>query len=412
MNIAILGHGKEGKSVEAYFKKRGENIKVFDNFTEEDIPSFNLESYDLVFRSPSVKPCGNFSSVTKYFFDHCPCQIIGVTGTKGKGTTCSMITKILETLGKKVWLVGNIGSPAIDILDKISSEDIVVYEMSSFQLWDLEKSPHIAVILRIEPDHLNVHKDFQDYVDAKANIAKHQTAADFCIYFKNNEDSVSVAEKSKGHQLSYPIENPTDALTKIINSLTIPGTHNKENAEAALLATATSFSMPLNDFISRYENELVSAMSAFEGLPHRCQFVRELNGVKYYDDNFSTTLPSFEVALAAFKDENKILILGGRDKSDGENNPIIVNLLKHTKNIKAVVLMGESGHVIFNDFNDKSLNFILAESLQEAVETAKKEAEKTPGSIVLMSPAAASFDMFENVYDRGAKYQKVVEGLK
>lgn len=412
MNIAILGHGKEGKSAEAYFKKRGENIKIFDNFTEEDIPSFGLDNYDLVFRSPSVKPCGNFSSVTKYFFDHCPCQIIGVTGTKGKGTTCSMIAKILETLGKKVWLVGNIGNPAIDVLDKISPEDIVVYELSSFQLWDLEKSPHIAVVLRIEPDHLNVHKDFQDYVDAKANITKHQTAADFCIYFKNNEDSVSVAEKSKGHQLSYPIENPNDTLNKIIDSLNVPGAHNKENAEAALLAVATSFNLPLGDFVIKHEIELISAMSTFEGLPHRCQFVRELNGVKYYDDNFSTTLPSLEVALAAFKDENKVLILGGRDKSDGENNPIIINLLKHTKNLKAVVLMGESGHVIFDNFNDKSLNFILTESLKEAVETAKKEAEKTPGSIVLMSPTAASFDMFKNAYDRGDQYQAVVKGLK
>ncbi len=412
MNIAILGYGKEGKSVEAYFKKRGENLKIFDNFNLEDIPSFNLENYDLVFRSPSIKPCGNFSSITKYFFDHCPCQIIGVTGTKGKGTTCSMIAKVLETLGKKVWLVGNIGKPALDVLDSISPEDIVVYEMSSFQLWDLEKSPHIAVVLRIEPDHLNVHDNFEDYVNAKSNITKHQTPADFCIFFKNNEESVAIAEKSKGHKLLYPIENPNDSLKTIINSLNVPGSHNKENAEAALLAAATAFNLPLGDFITKHEEELVKALSSFEGLPHRCQFIRELNGVKYYDDNFSTTLPSLEVALQAFPNENKILILGGRDKSNGENNPLIINLLKHTNNLKSVVLMGESGHVIFDKFNDGSLKFLLAESLQEAVETAKKEAEKIDNSIVLMSPAAASFDMFENVYDRGAKYQKVVKGLK
>jgi UDP-N-acetylmuramoylalanine--D-glutamate ligase len=323
-----------------------------------------------------------------------------------------MIAKVLETLGKKVWLVGNIDKPALDVLDSISPEDIVVYEMSSFQLWDLEKSPHIAVVLRIEPDHLNVHDNFEDYVNAKSNITKHQTPADFCIFFKNNEESVAIAEKSKGHKLLYPIENPNDSLKTIINSLNVPGSHNKENAEAALLAAATAFNLPLGDFITKHEEELVKALSSFEGLPHRCQFIRELNGVKYYDDNFSTTLPSLEVALQAFPNENKILILGGRDKSNGENNPLIINLLKHTNNLKSVVLMGESGHVIFDKFNDGSLKFLLAESLQEAVETAKKEAEKIDNSIVLMSPAAASFDMFENVYDRGAKYQKVVKGLK
>ena len=322
-----------------------------------------------------------------------------------------MITKILETLGKKVWLVGNIGLPALDILAQVSPEDVVVYEMSSFQLWDLEKSPHIAVVLRIEPDHLNVHKDFAEYVDAKSNITKFQSAADFCIFFKNNEDSVAISEKSKGHKLSYPIENPSDILKEIIKSLAVPGAHNQENAEAALLACATSFNLPLNDFVIKHKDELITALSSFEGLPHRCQFVRELNGVKYYDDNFSTTLPSLEVALQAFPNQNKVLILGGRDKSNGENNPLIINLLEHAAGLKSVVLMGESGHAIFNNFKSENLHFILVESLKEAVETAKKEAEKTVNSIVLMSPAAASFDMFENVYDRGAKYQKIVKGL-
>lgn len=412
MNIAILGYGKEGHSVESYFKKRGDKIKIFDNFSPEDVTNFELENYDLVFRSPSIRPNGNFSSITKYFFDHCPCQIIGVTGTKGKGTTCSMIAEILKTLGKKVWLVGNIGLPALDILDQIAPEDVVVYEMSSFQLWDLEKSPHIAVILRIEPDHLNIHKNFDEYVAAKANIAKHQSVSDFCIYFKNNEDSTEIAEKSKGHHLIYPIQNQTETLKNLLNSLNVPGNHNKENAEAALLACAAYYYMPLDDFVAKYESKLLSAFSTFQGLPHRCQFVRELNNVKYYDDNFSTTIPSLEVALQAFPQDKIVLILGGRDKTNGENFPKIVNLLKNTKNIIATILIGEVGHEIFHNFKIPSLNLTLAESLEEAVSVAKQKAEKASPAIVLMSPANASFDMFKNVYDRGDKYQKIINNLK
>ncbi len=412
MNIAVLGYGKEGHSIEEYFQKLGDNITIFDNFEESEIDTFPLQKFDLIFRSPSIHPRSNFTSATRYFFDHCPCQIIGVTGTKGKGTTCSMIAEILEKLGKKVWLVGNIGVPSTDVLDRISPEDIVVYEMSSFQLWDLEKSPHIAVVLRIEPDHLNVHENFEDYVNAKSHIAKYQSSADSCIYFKNNEDSVDIADKSVGHKLAYPIENPTESLKKILAAMTVPGAHNKENAEAALLACAAAFNMPLSDFLAKNEAKLTSAMADFKGLPHRCQFLRELNGVKYYDDNFSTTIPSLEVALQAFPDENKVLIIGGRDKTSGENFPKIVNLLKNTDNVKAVVLIGEAGHEIFNNFNEPSLNFILAESLQEAIDTARKEAEKFNNSIVLMSPANASFDMFKNVYDRGAQYQTIISNLK
>ena len=175
MKIGILGYGKEGKSAEKYFKTKTNEIEIIDNFTTEELQQKDFSQFDLILRSPSVHPQSNFSSMTKYFFDHCPCPIIGVTGTKGKGTTCSIITDLLKNLDKNVYLIGNIGNPALDILDQLGTNDIVVYEMSSFQLWDLHKSPHIAVILGIEPDHLNVHDNYTDYINAKANIAKHQS---------------------------------------------------------------------------------------------------------------------------------------------------------------------------------------------------------------------------------------------
>ena len=413
MTIAILGYGKEGKSVENYFKNHNKEIKIFDNFSEEELKNFDLSSYEMVFRSPGVKPFDKtWNSSTKYFFDNCICPIIGVTGTKGKGTTCSMITAILKSLGKTVYLVGNIGNPSLDVLDKVQPEDVVIYEMSSFQLWDLSASPKISVVLRIEPDHLKVHKDFDDYVNAKSHIAEFQTENDSCIYFKNNPDSKRIADKSIGKKYTYPIEKPSKTLTDILDSLNIPGSHNRENAEAALLACATFFNQNLEEFLEGNKETIIKTLSNFEGLPHRCQFLRELNGVKYYDDNFSTTIPSFEVALKAFPEENKILIIGGRDKTHGENYPKIIDLINSSKNIKSIILMGESGHEIFEKYSSTQHNFILTESLKEAVQTAKNEAEKSTPSIVLMSPAAASFDMFENVYDRGAQYQEIIKNLK
>ena len=204
MTIAILGYGKEGKAAESYFTRHGQSVKIFDNFSDTELENLGLSQYEMVFRSPSVKPLDlSWNSVTKFFFDNCICPIIGVTGTKGKGTTCSMIAAILKSLGKTVHLVGNIGNPAIDILDTIQPDDIVVYELSSFQLWDLAVSPKIAVVLRIEPDHLNVHKDFADYVEAKSHIAAFQSPADTCVFFKDNENSAKIAQNSPAKKLSY-----------------------------------------------------------------------------------------------------------------------------------------------------------------------------------------------------------------
>ena len=171
MKIALLGYGKEGKSAEKYFKNQYQDavFDIFENETPEELKQRDYSSYDMILRSPSIPPLhlDNETSLTRYFFDHCPCPIIGVTATKGKGTTCSFIKSLLDTEHADAYLVGNIGNPAIDILDDLKPTSVVVYEMSSFQLWDLEKSPHIAVIGQLEPDHLNVHKDYADYLSAK-----------------------------------------------------------------------------------------------------------------------------------------------------------------------------------------------------------------------------------------------------
>lgn len=407
MKIALLGYGKEGQAAEKYFKTHfNAECDIFENFAPEEIKQRDYSSYDIILRSPSVPPLGlpNESSLTRYFFDHCPCPIIGVTATKGKGTTCSFIKSILDSLGEDAYLVGNIGAPSIEILDNLKPSSTVVYEMSSFQLWDLQKSPHIAVIGHLEPDHLNVHKDYADYLSAKANITRWQTENDYLIYYSKNPETVKIADTSKAQKIPYPYKVPQDILAAIH----LPGVHNQENALAAIAATASYQNISPDEFIREKKSQIIEGLRNFHGLPHRLEFLRELNGVKYYDDNFSTNPSSTRVAVNAFPDSNVVLILGGRDKTNYEDLPEIYEIIKAPQ-VKKVILIGESGHELASRYQDS--RFTLANSLEAAVQSARKTAESLNSAVVIMSPSAASFDMFENVYDRGKQYQEIISNL-
>ena len=408
MKIALLGYGKEGQSAEKSLKKNHQNIKIdiLENFDPKKIKQTDFSSYDFVFRSPSVPPLHlkNETSVTKYFFDHCPCPIIGVTATKGKGTTCTFVKALLDAEHIDAHLVGNIGVPAIDILDKLTDSSVVIYEMSSFQLWDLEKSTHIAILGHLDPDHLNIHKDYTDYLNAKANITKYQTTSDYLIYYKDNPETVKIANTSKAQKIPYPFDIPED----IKNAITIPGEHNKNNCIAAIAAVASFKNISPDEYLNNNKMEILTGLKKFKGLPHRLEYLRTLNNVKYYDDNFSTNPASTRVAVNSFPNDNVILIIGGRDKTDYKDLPEIHDILQ-SNNLKNIVLIGESGHELAKNYQDN--RFILVESLKEALNTARKQAENYDQAIVLMSPAAASFDMFKNVYDRGAKFQELIKNL-
>ena len=409
MKILLLGYGKEGKAIENYFKSKDKNIifDILENFDAKDLEQRDYSSYDIIFRSPSVPPMHlkNEFSATRYFFDHCPCPIIGVTGTKGKGTTCSFIKAILDALKEDAHLVGNIGFPAIDALDSLKPTSVVVFEMSSFQLWDLEKSPHISVVLRIEADHLNVHHGYDDYVNAKGHIAEYQTREDSIIYFKGNEDSAKIARLSVGQHLSYPIEPKSEKLKELLNSLKVPGEHNKEDAEAALLAVSAYYNLPLDDFIDQNYDKLKTGLQSFKGLPHHIEFVRTVNDVDYYDDSFSASYPSLEVAIKAFPEKKVFLIAGGKDR--GLDLTPIKHAIFSASNLEKAILIGETRHKLAE--NEDSNKYILADTLEEAVKTAKDLAEKEADSVVLLSPGAASFDMFKDFYDRGVKFQNIVK---
>ena len=406
MKIALLGYGKEGQAIKKYFEKDDTDFKIFENLTPSEIQQIDYSSYDIIFRSPSIPPMHleNESSVTKYFFDHCPCPIIGVTATKGKGTTCSFIKSILDTLGEDAYLVGNIGVPAIEILDKLTKKSVVVYEMSSFQLWDLTKSPSVAVVGTIEPDHLNVHNGFDDYLNAKANIGRHQSSSDHLIYYKDNKDSVKIADASPAIKIPYPFSVPQD----ILNSITLPGVHNQNNAIAAIVAVASYKNISPDEFMQQYSDQIKQGLSNFKGLPHRLEFLRELDGVKYYDDNFSTNPASTRVAIEAFPKNDIVIIAGGRDKTDNADLPEIYDVLS-SKNIKKIILMGESGHELARRYQDA--RFEVVESLKDAVTAAKDATKSLQNPVIIMSPSAASFDMFKNVYDRGDQFKALVESL-
>ena len=515
MNILILGYGLEGKSVEAYFKTdpaRFEHAKleIFDHFTKEELLFKDFSKYDLIFRTPSIPPKfinappEKITSVTQFFFKHCPCPIIGVTGTKGKGTTCTLIRDLLLALDfadgsvplsnphetfhgqisfeetesvianhfhpdefnhlsaeneapvsdqqpGRVFLLGNIGTPALDVLAELQPNDVVVYELSSFQLWDLTKSPNIAVALRIEPDHLDVHDSFEEYLTAKQNITAHQSTDDYLIYFRANTNTQELATHSPAQLLPYPLnEAPESPLfAELEPALQIPGPHNRENAQAALLAcfafcqkypkfglstpvhgtfssvsaSADLANLQLDDlkrqafdrFLQAHLAEFKAALAHFQPLPHHLEFVRKLNGVSYYEDSFSTVLPSLEAALKSFPDQPLVLIAGGKDKGV-DIQPVQKLIFGHQKLIKAV-LIGETAEKIA--WGQDPNKFVLAgRDFPAAIKTAQALAEthlqsnpQDPAPVVLLSPCASSFDMFNSYKERGQIFKEIVNSL-
>ena len=442
MNIVILGYGVEGKSVENYFKHdpalfEHTSIDILDHFEKAELLFKDFSSYDLIFRTPSIPPKfinapkEKITSCTKYFFHHCPCPIIGITGTKGKGTTCTMTRDFLQALGQKAYLVGNIGLAALDVLPDLTSNDVVVYELSSFQLWDMDISPRVATVLRIEPDHLDTHESFAEYVAAKQNITNFQTVEDFCISFKDNPDTQKLVAETKAEKLTYPLAQSAE-LDQILGQLQVPGAHNREDAEAALLTTfayckLSDANLTFDDFLKNHASALEQALHDFQPLPHHIELVRELNGIKYYDDSFSTVSPALRACLDSFKGTPFVLIAGGKDK--GFDLSEVKRMIFDNKDLVKAVLIGETAAKLKDGedpekFIDCGTDFELAVKTAKDLAEAKLETEeencdtclvdKKPEvkpPVVLLSPCASSFDMFKSYKDRGDQFKALVNAL-
>lgn len=414
-------------------KNIGVEFVLGDNYLE------NLENYDYIFRSPGIKPftyeiekaveLGNtiLTSEIEKVIELSPCKVIGVTGSDGKTTTTTLIAKFLEQAGYKVWLGGNIGTPLFSKLDEMKKEDVVVLELSSFQLMTLDKSPHISVITNISPNHLDYHKDYNEYIMSKANIFLSQNKNDILVlnkdcsitnnYLKIIENrnidtnirafSVENAVK-KGVYLknNYIVSNIFGKNEKICNvkDVKLVGIHNLANICAA--ATA------IYDLVEK--NNIKTVVTSFGGVEHRMELVAQKSGVKWYNDSIGTSPTRTIAGLKSFNDK-VILIAGGYDKNIPYEplSPYILEKVKHliligktaTKIRNAVIAEAKKQEVDLKEI----LDIVEFNTLEECVNYANKIAKEN--DIVVMSPASASFDMYKNFEERGNHFKRLVGKL-
>jgi len=439
--IAVLGLGIEGEDICRYLISQGaKDITVFDQKTPEELGEayksfqfsiFNfqlgsnylkngLRGFDIIFRSPAfrlslpeiveAKNSGAIiTSATKLFFDLCPAKTIGVTGTKGKGTTSTLIYQILKRAGKKVFLAGNIGEPMLTLLPKLDKKSWVVLELSSFQLQDLGKSPHIAVVLFITSEHLDYHSSAEEYIQAKANLVRWQRKSDFAALNADNDSSSSFASLTPAKVYYFSRQKKVDGafvkdgqiylFDKLIGStsnLQILGIHNWENICAACIAA----------FLAGADlNSIKKVVFSFKGLEHRLEFVKEIGGVKFYNDSFSTTPETTIAAIKAFS-QPIILIAGGSEKGSSYNQ--LGKEVSQSK-VKTLIIIGKTAQKIKEAVQKAGFRgkiIYKPGGMKEIVERAFAEAQKA--DVVLLSPACASFDMFKNYKDRGWQFKKYV----
>jgi len=434
MKLALLGYDVEGRASYDYFKSLGHEVVIHDQNEALSIPEGteavlgenyldNLDRYDLLIRTPGLKPSkilelnpnvlDKITTHTNEFFKVSPTKhIIGVTGTKGKGTTSTLIRNMLSAMGLDVHLGGNIGMPPLTFLDKLTPDSWVVLELSNFQLIDLKYSPFLAVCLLIVPEHLNWHDTLDEYIEAKSQLFKHQTKSDIAIYFEQNETSKSIA--SSGEAKLIPYYNEPGALIKdgqvridsqdicAVNQLKLIGEHNWQNVCAAV--TAVWFSSENN----RVLDSIRSVLTSFSGLEHRLEKVRELNQVTYYNDSFGTTP---ETSIAAIKSFTAplLVILGGRAKGIGFSE--LAKEISLRSNVNCL-LIGETKEEIASDLDKVGFsNYTLSDSKDIKEVVAQAQSLSQPGGVILLSPACTSFDMFKDYKDRGEQFKQAVQEL-
>lgn len=390
----------------------------------------NLKGFDIVFRTPGMRfdlpelveareSGAVITSEMEVFFELCPAEIFAVTGSDGKTTTTTLIYKMLKEQGYNCWLGGNIGTPLLSRIEEINETDKVVLELSSFQLHTMRKSPDVAVITNLSPNHLDVHKSMEEYVDAKKNIFRFQTGSNKLVLNYDNEITRSFCNEAKGKVVFFSRVNKLEngsilkdgVLTykygsqekKIVKAenIVIPGAHNVENYLAAI-AAVINYVEP---------NTIRKIAETFAGVEHRIELVRELNGVKYYNSSIDSS-PNRTIAALSTFNQKVILIAGGKDKNipyDGMGEIL-------TEKVKRLILTGPTALKIEKALRDEEkiagkgeIPVTHCTTYEEVVKTAYENA--VPGDIVILSPASTSFDMFRNFEERGNKFKELVNNL-
>ena len=419
--VAIIGLGVSNLPLlDAMYEKKAK-VSVFDEREKGALPKEllekintygftayfgkncleNLKGFDIVFRSPSCLPTrpelqqeenrgAIVTTEIEMLMKMCPCKIIGVTGSDGKTTTTSLIHAILQKAGYHTFLGGNIGTPLFTKLPEMTPDDIVVLELSSFQLMGMEISPDIAVITNITPNHLNIHKDYDEYIDAKKNIFKFQKENGRVVLNYDNEITKMIKECEDG--IRKHLFDGSEAILR--------GSHNLENIATAIAATKTL--VPIE--------KAVEAIKEFKPVAHRIEFVKEIDNVKWYNDSASSSPTRTLSGLNAFEEEI-VLIAGGYDKNL-DYHPLAKPIVDK---VKAVLLIGQTSGKIFDVVKEeaekqgKDIDIYMCDSLAQTVTLAKKLAKS--GNVVLFSPASASFDMFKDFADRGNQFKKLVNDI-
>lgn len=449
--IAIIGAGVSNLPLIKILFEESCNITVFDkkelSEMEENTAKYitdnnievslgsdyltNLVGFDVIFRSPSFLPTNPYlveeakkgamiTTEIEQVIKLAPCLIIGITGSKGKTTTTTILYNILVGMGYSTYLGGNIGTPLFSKLDEMKDTDIVVLELSSFQLMDMTVSPNISVITNISPDHLDVHGSYEEYIDAKKYIFKNQAENDILVlnlddeivstfdkeakgevrYFKNKSKDKSILKDSYVLNNGYICYNDEKVIDT--TKLLLRGNHNYLNICAALNA--------IKDYINVSNEKLENIVMNIKGVHHRLEFVRELEGVKWYNDSASTTPDKSLAGIYAFE-EPVVLIAGGYDKNISYE-PMAKPILEK---VSKLILFGATRDKIYDAVMNeccetgKSISIYLLDSLEEVVSVARDVS--VTGEVVLFSPASASFDMFKNAYQRGDLFKELVNKM-
>lgn len=447
--VGVIGLGVSHNDLIAMMRKKGIEITLLDKREKEAIGvqydelenmgvKFclgenylnSLTDYDVVFRAPGVYFLKEeltrarekgvvITSEMEVFFDLCPCKVYALTGSDGKTTTSTLISEMLKASGKTVHLGGNIGRALLPMIEEIKSDDICVIELSSFQLISMRKSPDVAVITNIAPNHLDVHKDMNEYIESKMNLIVHQNAFSKTVLNLDNApcyelkqyvrgDLACFSRKGKPKRGTYLDEKGNlcrvhDEKTRILfnkEEIKIPGIHNVENYLAAIAAVGDEVS----------DEAILKVARGFGGVEHRIEYVRTVDGVRYFNDSIASSPTRTIAGLNAFE-QKLIIIAGGYDKKIPYKplGPVLV------KRAKLLILLGATAPKIeaavrsCEDFEVSGLKIINVKTLEEAVQTARENA--IDGDVVSLSPASASFDLYRNFEERGKHFKRIVNEL-
>ena len=449
--VAFIGTGVSHTELIKLFLSKKIDVTILDRKTKENFdPALysefegmgarfilgdayldSLSDFDVIYRTPGMyynnpklveaRQKGIvITSEMESFFELCPCRIYAVTGSDGKTTTTTLISEFLKAEGFKVWLGGNIGKALLPRIESISESDVAVVELSSFQLISMRSSPDVAVITNIAPNHLDVHGTMEEYIASKCNLLDHQSAFSKAVLNLDNEETMKLSERVRGslslfsrketvhvgayldsdNNLCYSDGRKTKTIINA-SEIKIPGVHNVENYLAAISAVWGDVKT----------SSICKVARTFGGVEHRIEFVRELDGVKYYNDSIASNPTRVIAGLKSFN-RKMIIIAGGYDKLI-PFEPLAEPVNKH---VKLLILMGVTADKIEKAvtetpfYNPDELKILHASSMEEAINLARANAKQ--GDIVSLSPACASFDMYPNFEARGKHFKQLVKGLK